>query len=497
MKKIANFRFTYFPMLGLILGIVSSLFYYQEKYLTIFIINVVFLLLFNVLFYKNFRCLIINLITFIIFFCLGYYAFYFRTEYYLRLENPSGIYHVYGKVASINYLEDYNLLKLKNVTLEDGLEIKNLKILLKLDYRISVEVGDYVDCFANSQYLLNDFNFADMYYITEGITYSAEALDGVKVISSKRTLFESVSIFIKNSIFNNMSKSTGGVAYALVVGNVSYIPKSFNDLYKISGLFHIFSVSGFHISFITQVIYKLTKRLPINRAFIDSFIILVLFFYCGVCGFAICAIRSAIMSSLMLICTDFGEKYDIINSLLLSFIITLLFNPFNLLNVGCLLSYTSVLGLIILSRPVKKLFVKLPNFIGESLALSISATIMSMPITLYVFRSFAPMAILYNLVVVPLIYVIFLGLIIFIIISIFFSKLVFYVLCEKLILLLNWALNITKPGTYYLEKTVSYYFIFPYYLFAITSSDLIFLKTRTKLILLSIFFAISMVLIFI
>ena len=107
------------------------------------------------------------------------------------------------------------------------------------------------------------------------------------------------------------------------------------------------------------------------------------------------------------------------------------------------------------------------------------------------------MAILYNLVVVPLIYLIFLSLIIFIIVSIIFSKLVVFAVCDKLVKFLNWGLSITKPENFLLEKITNYYFILPYYLFAISFSEILFVKKKTKIILVIGFFVLSMILLFI
>lgn len=497
MKKLINFRYTYFPLLGIVLGVVSSLLSFKEKYTMLVLIDVIFLALFCFFFYRNLKSLLIDILIFLLFFTAGFLLFYFWTKHFLNLENPDGIYHVYGKVASINFQDGYNVLRLKDVTLENGYEIKDLKIFLTIDYRVELEVGDYVDCFAETKYLFRDFTFDDMYYMSEGISFSATALDGAKVISSKKNIFELVNLFIKNAIFNNMPKDSAGVAYALIVGNCSYIPKQSNELYKVSGLFHIFSVSGMHISFIASLIHRLTKRLPINHVFVDVFIIILLFFYCGICGFVVCAIRSAITTSFMLLCDCIGQKHDMINATFLSLIILIFVNPFNLLNVGCLLSYTSVLGLIILADPIKRILKFLPNFIAESFALSISATIMSMPITLYVFGSFAPISILYNLVIVPLIYVVFLLLIIFIFVSIIFKRLFLFKIAKVLINWIDYGLKFTKPSNFLIEKSVNYYFMYPYYAFALCFSDLTFIKTKIKIIISVVLLAVSIGIMFI
>ena len=105
------------------------------------------------------------------------------------------------------------------------------------------------------------------------------------------------------------------------------------------------------------------------------------------------------MCSFMLLTSAFGKKYDIINSTLLSLSLILIVSPLQLFSVGCLLSYLSLIGIIILVRPIKCWFRFLPNKISTAISVSLSATFATLPVTLNVFGYFSPLSVLYNLII--------------------------------------------------------------------------------------------------
>ncbi len=480
MKKIINFRFTYPVIFGLILGILSSLLYFKEKYFAIILTPIIFVCLYTVLFYKNKKCLFIHLGIFALFFIIGYILFFVHASHYLSLELPSGVYGVSGKVTAVKYYDDYSLVTLSNATLDNGYKLSGATVVLSVDSRISLEIGDSINCLAKVEFAHTNFN--SLYYLTEKISYVGEVLpQSVEILGNSANLFEKVNLFIKRAIFKNMSASNAGISYALLTGNVSEIDNSTHNLYRFSGVSHIFSVSGLHISFLTHLIYKLTKKINIPQIIKSIFIIAVITFYCGVCSFTISAIRAVIMCSFMLIISSFGKKYDIINSALLSFSLILIIMPQQLFSVGCILSYLSVLGIIILSRPIKTWFKFLPDKISGAISVSLSATLATLPVTLNVFGYFSPLSVLYNLIIVPVVYLVFIALILSVFISIIFTKHFLFAVCERVIKIINEFIVFSTPNKFILKGSMAGFATGTYYLGLITYSDLIFIKSKQKM----------------
>lgn len=491
MRKVANFRFVYPVLFGLIFGILSSLFCYREDFVKIGLFLAVFFLAYGLIFSHFKLKLFIHLGVFILFFVIGFLIMYFTIRHYLNLQLPNGVYQVSGKITAVRYYQGKSVLTL-NATLKSGYSLDNAKIHLLVN-TTSLEIGDSIKCFANITFVENDF--IDTYYLSERIPCTGEVISGtLEYLGTSRNLFENVNIFIKNAVYENMSADPAGICYALLTGSTSGIDASISQAYRFSGVFHIFSVSGLHISFLAHLIFKLTKKINIPQIIKSIAVILIITFYCGVCSFVACALRSVIMCSFMLLTGCFGKKYDILNSTLLSACVLLIINPFNLLNIGFLLSYLSVIGIICLTRPIARAIKFIPGKIGESIAVSVAATLSTLPVTLNVFGYFSPMSILYNLLIVPIVYVVFLTLIVSVFFSILFSKVFLFAICEKGVLLTNKIVEITTPQRFIVKGSMIRFATVSYYTGIVTYSDLIFINKKPKLIISSILLVTSLVL---
>ncbi len=494
MRKIINFRFTYPVIFGLIFGILSAYFLITERYFAIILLPIIFICIYFLLFFQGKKSIPVHLSIFALFFILGFSLLYLHISRLLSLELPNGIYCVTGKVTSVRYYDSYSLVTLSNTTLDNGYKLTNATVLVSVDSRISLEIGNRITCLADMEFACSDLS--NFYYLTERISFKGVAMpESVEILSTSRNLFENVNYFIKNAIFDNMSYESAGVCYALLTGNVSTINGSTQQTYRLTGVSHIFSVSGLHISFLAHLIYKITKKVNIPQIIKSLFTIGVISFYCGVCSFATSAIRAVIMCSFLLLTSSFGKKYDIINSALLSYAIILIVAPLELFSVGCLLSYSSLLGIIVLARPIKGWFKFLPEKISGAISVSLSATFATLPITLNVFGYFSPLSLLYNLIIVPAVYVVFLMLIIFVLISIIFSKHFLFALCQYVVEVINKFIAFTKPSRFIVKGTMAGFATGTYYLGLIAGSDLIFIKRKNKILLSVGLFALSLLII--
>lgn len=492
MRKIANFRFVYPILFGLVFGILSSLFYYRGDYLKIAVFLILFIGVYSFVFSYYKSKLLIQFGVFLIFFIFGFLLMYLTIRHYLALELPNGVYEVSGKVSGVRYYSDKSVLTLTDTTLKSGYSLNNIKMHLTVN-TTSIEVGDKISCYANIQFVKNDFY--DTYLLSERIPCTGELVSGsLKRLGSNPNLFQKVSLFIKNSIYSNMEGESAGICYALLTGNTSGISSSVSEAYRFSGVFHIFSVSGLHISFLAHLIFKLTKKINIPQIIKSVFVILIILFYCGVCSFVACALRSVVMCSFMLVAVSLGKKYDILNSTLLSACVLLIINPFNLLNIGFLLSYLSVIGIICLTRPISKTLKFIPKKLREGISVSIAATLSTLPVTLNVFGYFSPMSILYNLIIVPIVYVIFLLLIVSVLLSIIFTKVFLFAICDKGVQLTNKIVEVTTPQNFIIKGSMINFVTLSYYTGLITYSDLIFIKNKKKIIISSILLLVSTVL---
>lgn len=144
------------------------------------------------------------------------------------------------------------------------------------------------------------------------------------------------------------------------------------------------------------------------------------------------------MLSFVIIGNIINRKGVLLNSLAASAFILLCMNPSNLFDIGFLLSYVAVIGIVVLQGPISKMFYskyKIVNKIWEITSVTIAAQLATAPFTIYYFHQFPIYFWLSNLFMTPISSVVIVGgmillLIFFIpyinnIVAFFVSKMIF------------------------------------------------------------------------
>ncbi len=196
----------------------------------------------------------------------------------------------------------------------------------------------------------------------------------------------------------------GGLLLALLSGAKEYTESLTSDAFKNAGLSHILALSGMHLSMFSAI--SLFFGNLIGRKKITYIIrIIALIFFVWFAGFSPSLLRAFICALLSLLSTMNGnKKTDLLLILCFSFLLQSIISPSDIHNIGFIMSYGALAGIILSSSLFKYLYSKLfPNFISNSLAASSGAQIITAPISLKVFGSFAPIGIIATSIVSPLI----------------------------------------------------------------------------------------------
>lgn len=211
---------------------------------------------------------------------------------------------------------------------------------------------------------------------------------------------------LKNS---PLTSDTYAVCAALLTGYDDEIDKSLVLSFSHSGTLHVLSVSGLHtgliylvLSFLFDLIDK-KRRYKLTRFLLTTFL---LWGFALVTGFSAPILRAVIMFTLL----GLGKIYfrggvsNQLNVLLVSAFILLSYNPFYLVDVGFLLSYFALVGLICFQPGLAALLKpehKIINAVWQTTAASFAATISTLPFTLYYFKQFPIWFFVCNIVVIP------------------------------------------------------------------------------------------------
>jgi len=211
--------------------------------------------------------------------------------------------------------------------------------------------------------------------------------------------------------------------HALLLGYRYGLPDNLYQTFSRTGTLHIFAISGLHVGVMAAIIIAALKILGISKPRWGLFLIPLLFFYVLSTGMKPSAFRAFTMASVYFAAPLVRRRPDSVSAIALAAVILLLINPLQLDDPGFLLSFTVVSGIVMVhlhvtkrvngfarpgwAVPLTQLSGPRPVMAaGRSVALlavtSAAAWIFSVPLTAAFFHTVSPAALVANLVVIPL-----------------------------------------------------------------------------------------------
>lgn len=267
----------------------------------------------------------------------------------------------------------------------------------------SFQVGDQVllsgeSHLANKNSNPNLFNFRN-YLLSKGIKYELTPLSLKKYGRSSSIFLRFRNNFRKRVIGlfrGKMSEESANFAISVVLGE-NLLEN--DDLINL-GLVHLLAVSGLHIDLLMSFISKILKRLGASYKARIAISIGLCLFYGYLIAFPYSVIRVLLMESLAFLAFLVKKPFDRQKSLMVSFALILVFNPFALLNSGCILSFVAVSGIYILAAKIKEKFAG--GGLIESFSISLSVQLVLLPFLLYYNGRINLLSLLANLLVLPI-----------------------------------------------------------------------------------------------
>ncbi|HWR22892.1 MAG TPA: ComEC/Rec2 family competence protein [Feifaniaceae bacterium] len=245
-----------------------------------------------------------------------------------------------------------------------------------------------------------DYRF---YCFSRGIVCTARAYGPPALTDAPPGLYGRLLTLRDNAtevLVSLMGKENGALAAGMLHGAVEEIPEQTLEDFRSSGIAHLLSVSGLHVSLLAGALLMLLRHVKPVAQFI--IVCAVLLFYCAFCAFAPPTLRAALMVVCLLLAKILHRRNDPLSALSFSFLILLLISPFALFSLGFQLSYTAVLGILLMYPALLAAMRRLPRTLSEPLALSVSAGLSTAPVSAAAFHSMSLLSVPANLLVVPL-----------------------------------------------------------------------------------------------
>ena len=234
-----------------------------------------------------------------------------------------------------------------------------------------------------------------------------------KVLGYKESRLNGVRKYILE-IFDNLfitEENLYAFSRAAVLGEKAEVSKDMKDKFKYTGLAHLIVISGTHISLVVIGIVKILDGLSLGYRFKYLMALVALTFYCALIGFSPGILRAYIMGAMMILARILFEQEDSKKSLLISFIVIIVLNPYSLFDISMQLSYAAVVAIIFVNPEFKKIYQKkiLDKIKNEVLRntvdlifLSLTIQITSIPLFLYYFEKLPLFSFLLNIVGIPI-----------------------------------------------------------------------------------------------
>lgn len=246
-------------------------------------------------------------------------------------------------------------------------------------------------------------------------------LEKAKILkSSNGSFIHNIQKYIKDTRNGTLTDEEGNLLLAILLGDKDKLSEDIQESFKTSNLSHMLAVSGAHVSYIILGLTYVLQNSIIGKKNGKIVCIFFLLVFMAITNFTPSVTRACIMAVLTLFSGIIYRKSDVYTNISVAALITLIFNPYSLLDLGFQLSYGGTIGIIIFIKRIqeKKSNSKVINYIKQMALVSIYANIIIIPIMMYHFNTVSFTFIISNIMASPILGIIVITGFLFIITSI-------------------------------------------------------------------------------
>lgn len=220
-------------------------------------------------------------------------------------------------------------------------------------------------------------------------------------------------------LFENLPEISATFYSAFLLGRREAAFFDLNDIFIKTGTAHILAISGMNVAIVAVIFFWFFKSIGFKRRLRYILTLAGLIFYCILTGMNPPVLRATIMAAFIIIGLLLEREGNIYNSLSLAVLAMLILEPRYIFDIGFQLSFTAVLGIVTLSPHLvnsltliqnkvlpdihkRKALAYLSRLLMFSFAVSFAAILSVEPLIIYYFKIATPIALLANIIIVPL-----------------------------------------------------------------------------------------------
>ena len=317
-----------------------------------------------------------------------------------------------GTVTSIDYTDDkiklYLAVPAESIDAGDGtanirISVKDNTIIPKIGNTVKINGGIFQP---SPSYAPGTFDYARWtYFNNQTATGYAETIEIINDHKDKN-----INTF--RDFLHNASESF--LVDTLVLGYKGKVPGADDEIWTASGVGHIWSISGFHMTLVGGWLFAIfylifrsipyiTRRTPAKiPAIICAWVGLA--FYLLLSGMDIATMRAFLMTSFIFAAFILGRNAISMRNVALAFCAIFLMNPHCVMQAGFQLSFAAVFGLVWLYSDIKPKMPtnKLLKIIYATVLTSLVASVFTAPFIAAHFGKIPTYSLIGNLVLLPI-----------------------------------------------------------------------------------------------
>jgi ComEC/Rec2-related protein len=227
---------------------------------------------------------------------------------------------------------------------------------------------------------------------------------GTSKNSLRRWLYQ-VRTAAGNKVKSLVAEPYATLTTGMLWGDDSGLPSELIASFRRTGTSHLLAVSGYNVMVLTQVLFWVLVAIGLWRRQASLAVLVLMVMFVIFSGAEPSVVRAGAMGSVLLIGHLLARKPDKINLLSGTGAVMLLISPRLVIELGWQLSFAAMAGLTFLSPLLRQKLTWLPNMAGIRQAGSetLAATLVTTPIILWRLDNFSVVAPLANLLVAPMV----------------------------------------------------------------------------------------------
>ena len=238
---------------------------------------------------------------------------------------------------------------------------------------------------------------------------SVEAVDDCGLWTKFLRTVAQIRQHYRESMSQVMSAEDAAAVFAMLFGGYAGLNPELVEEFQTTGIVHILSVSGSHMTMLAAATALLCGFLRLNKKLTFAVGVFVIGTYAILSGLLPQVMRSATMGVLIFFAKTLDAQAEGARLLTLTALAMLVNQPLLLFDVSFQLSFTSTAGLMYLAEDLRNLLERLPKFFAEAASMTIAAQLASLPVIVWYFNQISLSSVFANTFVMPLLEVVIVG----------------------------------------------------------------------------------------